>query len=106
MWRFSRFSRGLYDVCVCVKASPPVLSGRGLLRIELSLLASDLYCLLARQVTPEEMTYLTRIHYKAQSDGVWGEHEIDYILFMQKVVSVRLCSGPQMYCRTRLFSFV
>lgn len=39
----------------------------------------------ASQVTPEEMTYLTRIHYKAQSDGVWGEHEIDYILFMQKV---------------------
>ncbi|CAJ1081781.1 isopentenyl-diphosphate Delta-isomerase 1 [Xyrichtys novacula] len=37
------------------------------------------------QVTPDEMTYLTRIHYKAQSDGVWGEHEIDYILFMQKV---------------------
>lgn len=32
------------------------------------------------------MTYLTRIHYKAQSDGVWGEHEIDYILFVQKVV--------------------
>jgi len=36
-------------------------------------------------VTPEELTYLTRIHYKAQSDGVWGEHEIDYILFLQKV---------------------
>ncbi|KAF0028294.1 hypothetical protein F2P81_019381 [Scophthalmus maximus] len=40
------------------------------------------------QVTPEEMTYLTRIHYKAQSDGVWGEHEIDYILFMQKDVEL------------------
>uniref|UniRef100_H3CTJ8 isopentenyl-diphosphate Delta-isomerase n=2 Tax=Tetraodon nigroviridis TaxID=99883 RepID=H3CTJ8_TETNG len=40
------------------------------------------------QVTPEEMTYLTRIHYKAQSDGVWGEHEIDYILFMQKNVDL------------------
>ncbi|XP_041824502.1 isopentenyl-diphosphate Delta-isomerase 1 isoform X2 [Melanotaenia boesemani] len=40
------------------------------------------------QVTPEEMTYLTRIHYKAQSDGVWGEHEIDYILFMQKDVDL------------------
>lgn len=41
------------------------------------------------QVTPNEMTYLTRIHYKAQSDGVWGEHEIDYILFMQKDVELR-----------------
>ncbi|XP_010883955.1 isopentenyl-diphosphate Delta-isomerase 1 isoform X1 [Esox lucius] len=40
------------------------------------------------QVPPEEMTYLTRIHYKAQSDGVWGEHEIDYILFMQKDIPV------------------
>uniref|UniRef100_A0A1A8HDN3 isopentenyl-diphosphate Delta-isomerase n=1 Tax=Nothobranchius korthausae TaxID=1143690 RepID=A0A1A8HDN3_9TELE len=40
------------------------------------------------QVPPEEMTYLTRIHYKAQSDGVWGEHEIDYILFMQKDVEL------------------
>ncbi|XP_076827188.1 isopentenyl-diphosphate Delta-isomerase 1 [Brachyhypopomus gauderio] len=41
------------------------------------------------QVTPEEMTYLTRIHYKAQSDGVWGEHEIDYILFLQKDVKLQ-----------------
>ncbi|KAI1891409.1 hypothetical protein AGOR_G00143530 [Albula goreensis] len=41
-----------------------------------------------RQVPPEEMTYLTRIHYKAQSDGIWGEHEIDYILFMQKDVEL------------------
>ncbi|KAK1795302.1 hypothetical protein P4O66_009924 [Electrophorus voltai] len=41
------------------------------------------------QVTPEEMTYLTRIHYKAQSDGVWGEHEIDYILFLQKDVELQ-----------------
>ncbi|XP_066483167.1 isopentenyl-diphosphate Delta-isomerase 1 isoform X2 [Tiliqua scincoides] len=38
------------------------------------------------QVTPEDMSYLTRIHYKAQSNGIWGEHEIDYILFMQKNV--------------------
>ncbi|XP_034027728.1 isopentenyl-diphosphate Delta-isomerase 1 [Thalassophryne amazonica] len=40
------------------------------------------------QVTPDQMTYLTRIHYKAQSDSVWGEHEIDYILFMQKNVEL------------------
>ncbi|KAI4895071.1 hypothetical protein NFI96_010717 [Prochilodus magdalenae] len=41
------------------------------------------------QVPPEEMNYLTRIHYKAQSDGVWGEHEIDYILFLQKDVELQ-----------------
>ncbi|XP_006013375.1 isopentenyl-diphosphate Delta-isomerase 1 isoform X1 [Latimeria chalumnae] len=40
------------------------------------------------QVTPDEMTYLTRIHYKAQSDGIWGEHEIDYILFLQKDITL------------------
>ncbi|XP_078519425.1 isopentenyl-diphosphate Delta-isomerase 1 isoform X2 [Lissotriton helveticus] len=40
------------------------------------------------QVTPEELHYLTRIHYKAQSDGIWGEHEIDYILFVQKNVTL------------------
>ncbi|KAM3822233.1 isopentenyl-diphosphate Delta-isomerase 1 [Vipera latastei] len=40
------------------------------------------------QVTPEEMFYLTRIHYKAQSNGTWGEHEIDYILFVQKNVTL------------------
>ncbi|XP_060725573.1 isopentenyl-diphosphate Delta-isomerase 1 [Tachysurus vachellii] len=41
------------------------------------------------QVPPEEMTYLTRIHYKAESDGVWGEHEIDYILFLQRDVKLQ-----------------
>ncbi|XP_067398770.1 isopentenyl-diphosphate Delta-isomerase 1 isoform X2 [Emydura macquarii macquarii] len=40
------------------------------------------------QVTPEEISYLTRIHYKAHSDGIWGEHEIDYILFVQKNVTL------------------
>ncbi|KZT59647.1 Isopentenyldiphosphate isomerase [Calocera cornea HHB12733] len=32
--------------------------------------------------------YLTRIHYLAPSDGLWGEHEIDYILFMAAPVTV------------------
>lgn len=40
------------------------------------------------QVLPEEFKYLTRIHYKAQSDGIWGEHEIDYILFLRKNVTL------------------
>ena len=35
-----------------------------------------------------DFTYLTRIHYKAPSDSLWGEHEIDYILFAQKDVSI------------------
>lgn len=40
------------------------------------------------EVLPEEFTYLTRIYYKAQSDGIWGEHEIDYILFLKKDVTL------------------
>ncbi|XP_053322063.1 isopentenyl-diphosphate Delta-isomerase 1 [Spea bombifrons] len=40
------------------------------------------------QITPDELKYLTRIHYKAQSNGIWGEHEIDYILFVQKDVTL------------------
>lgn len=58
--------------------------------MELSLLAVDLCPPIPGKVTPEEMTYLTRIHYKAQSDGIWGEHEIDYIIFMQKVLAQHL----------------
>ncbi len=33
-----------------------------------------------------DFTFLTRIHYRAESDGIWGEHEVDYILIMQKDV--------------------
>ena len=36
----------------------------------------------------ESFTYLTRILYEAKSDDVWGEHEIDYILFVKRDVSV------------------
>ncbi|XP_033639471.1 isopentenyl-diphosphate Delta-isomerase 1-like [Asterias rubens] len=41
------------------------------------------------QVPLDDFHYLSRIHYKAQSDGIWGEHEIDYILFMQKDVDIK-----------------
>uniref|UniRef100_A0A8C5KKN9 Isopentenyl-diphosphate Delta-isomerase 1 n=1 Tax=Jaculus jaculus TaxID=51337 RepID=A0A8C5KKN9_JACJA len=40
------------------------------------------------EVHPDEMKYLMRIYYKAQSDGIWGEHEIDYILFLRKNVTL------------------
>ena len=39
----------------------------------------------------DDFHYLTRIHYQAGNvphDGKWGEHEIDYILFMQHNVTV------------------
>ncbi|KAK7009279.1 isopentenyl-diphosphate Delta-isomerase 1-like isoform X2 [Biomphalaria glabrata] len=43
------------------------------------------------QVPLEDFHYLTRILYKAENvpqDNKWGEHEIDYILFIQRDVDV------------------
>ncbi|EON98953.1 putative isopentenyl-diphosphate delta-isomerase protein [Phaeoacremonium minimum UCRPA7] len=40
------------------------------------------------QVPFEDFHFLTRIHYKAPSDGKWGEHEIDYILFIKANVDL------------------
>jgi isopentenyl-diphosphate delta-isomerase len=40
------------------------------------------------QVPLDKFRFLTRIHYKAPSDGKWGEHEIDYILFIKANVDV------------------
>ncbi|KAL7796649.1 Isopentenyldiphosphate isomerase [Trichoderma ceciliae] len=41
-----------------------------------------------KQVPFEDFRFLTRIHYKAPSDGKWGEHEIDYILFIKANVDL------------------
>lgn len=41
------------------------------------------------QALPEDLTFLTRIHYASPSDGMWGEHEMDYILFLQGDVSLK-----------------
>ncbi|EMR65992.1 putative isopentenyl-diphosphate delta-isomerase protein [Eutypa lata UCREL1] len=40
------------------------------------------------QVPIDKFHFLTRIHYKAPSDGKWGEHEIDYILFIKANVDI------------------
>lgn len=42
------------------------------------------------EIQPTELFYLTRIHYKAVNpcDNRWGEHEIDYVLFIQKDVTI------------------
>lgn len=41
------------------------------------------------QMDPELFTFLTRVHYHDPGDGVWGEHEIDHILFFQGDVKVK-----------------
>ncbi|KAK7694682.1 hypothetical protein QCA50_001870 [Cerrena zonata] len=40
------------------------------------------------QTPIDEFQYLTKIHYLAPSNGVWGEHEVDYILFLTADVTV------------------
>ncbi|KAL4806776.1 NUDIX hydrolase domain-like protein [Aspergillus unguis] len=40
------------------------------------------------QVPIEKFEFFTRIHYKAPSDGKWGEHEVDYILFIEADVDL------------------
>ncbi|KAL5567037.1 hypothetical protein UlMin_030201 [Ulmus minor] len=42
----------------------------------------------AEDVPVDEFTPLGRILYKAPSDGKWGEHELDYLLFMVRDVNV------------------
>jgi len=44
----------------------------------------------AEQVPIDQFKFLTRIYYKAPSDGKWGEHEIDYILFIKPTAKVQL----------------
>ncbi|OSS44980.1 hypothetical protein B5807_09307 [Epicoccum nigrum] len=44
----------------------------------------------ASQVPIDHFKFLTRIHYKAPSDGQWGEHEVDYILFIQADVDLNV----------------
>eukprot|EP00965_Chrysotila_dentata_P062879 2083023-Pleurochrysis_carterae.AAC.4 len=48
-------------------------------------LCSLLFC--DSQLPLDAFVYMGRIHYIANSDVTWGEHEIDYILFVQ----VRVC---------------
>jgi isopentenyl-diphosphate Delta-isomerase len=39
----------------------------------------------------DELKFLTRIYYKAESDTtIWGEHEIDHVLFAQKDVEFEI----------------
>ncbi|CAM8979780.1 hypothetical protein QQ045_000408 [Rhodiola kirilowii] len=42
----------------------------------------------AQDVPVDQFTPLGRMLYKAPSDGKWGEHELDYLLFIVKDVSV------------------
>nr|AHA43673.1 isopentyl pyrophosphate isomerase [Plagiochasma appendiculatum] len=43
----------------------------------------------AKDAPIDEFAPLGRILYKAPSDGKWGEHELDYLLYMKRDVSVK-----------------
>lgn len=38
----------------------------------------------SNEIKPSDLHYITRIRYQAPSNDIWGEHEIDYILFLQR----------------------
>ncbi|XP_052013125.1 isopentenyl-diphosphate delta-isomerase 2-like [Apodemus sylvaticus] len=40
------------------------------------------------QVSLEDIVFMTRYHYKAKSDAVWGEHEVCYLLLIRKDVKI------------------
>lgn len=40
------------------------------------------------QCQPKDLQYITRIRYMSEGDGIWGEHEIDYIFILHKDVTV------------------
>ena len=53
----------------------------------------------SEQVPFSDFDFLTRIHYLAPSDGKWGEHEIDYILFIQADVTLDINKNEVMGTR-------
>lgn len=50
------------------------------------------------EARPDLLKYLTRFHYKSTGDGVWGEHEIDYILFLHRDVTLKPNSNEVSSC--------
>ncbi|GAA99548.1 uncharacterized protein L969DRAFT_47516 [Mixia osmundae IAM 14324] len=50
----------------------------------------------------DELLFITRIHYLAPSDGLWGEHEIDYVVFA--TADVELEVNPNEVADTRWVS--
>jgi len=47
----------------------------------------------AEQIPIKDFHFLTRIHYKADNCKKWGEHEIDYILFIKANVDLHPCEN-------------
>jgi len=52
----------------------------------------------------DSFTYITRVHYQAASDDVWGEHEIDYVLFCRPKTLPRITVNPNEIASVEYFS--
>lgn len=50
-------------------------------------------------IEANELKFLTRVHYCAASDGKWGEHEIDHLMFLQKDVEHHM--NPNEVCEVK-----
>lgn len=37
---------------------------------------------------PEDFTFMTKVHYQAKEEGIWGEHEMDHVLIVKKDIEV------------------
>ncbi|KAJ8672923.1 hypothetical protein QAD02_004184 [Eretmocerus hayati] len=57
----------------------------------------------SKEIEPEDFHYLTRIHYQAAGDQIWGEHEIDYVLFLL-IDKVTLDPNPDEVSETKWIS--
>jgi isopentenyl-diphosphate delta-isomerase len=55
-------------------------------------------------IQPEEvplecMTFMTRLHYRADLDEKWGEHEVDYLLVCRPPATIHVNVNPnEVYC--------
>lgn len=50
-------------------------------------------------IEAHELKFLTRVHYCAMSDGKWGEHEIDHLMFLQR--DIDHLANPNEVCEVK-----
>jgi len=55
------------------------------------------------QVPTESFTFLTRVHYQAPCNEMWGEHEIDYILICRPEKEVVVKPNPNEVAEAKWF---
>jgi isopentenyl-diphosphate delta-isomerase len=58
------------------------------------------------QTSPEKFQYVTRIHYQDLGDGQWGEHEIDYILFLRGDFTLDVNTDEVITCQLFMYVYV